>query len=78
MLYYWVMKVISLQNYKENKIEKVKDQTWLYTISYDELFSEFIATFNKFEVDPHCGEIHEWLDQVSDALNERFYNKKSH
>jgi hypothetical protein len=73
-----LMKVISLQNYKENKVEQTKDQTWLYSISYDQLFTEFIETFNKFEADPCSGEIHEWLDQVSDALNERFYNKKSH
>jgi len=73
-----VMKVINLQNFKENKIEQTKDLTWLYSISYDELFSEFIEAFNKFEADPYAGEVHEWLDQVSDALNERFYNKKSH
>lgn len=70
------MKVINLQTYKETKLEK--NQTWLYSISYDELFSEFITTFNRFEKDPQNGEIHEWLDQVSDALNKRFYNKKSH
>lgn len=77
-----MMKVISLETYKENRSEQKteirKNQTWLYSISYDELFNEFIDTFNKFEIDPTCGEIHEWLDQVSDALNERFYNKKSH
>ncbi|MES2769064.1 MAG: hypothetical protein V4596_07955 [Bdellovibrionota bacterium] len=69
------MNVISLQTYKQKKLKK--NQTWLYRISYDELFNEFIDTFNKFEIDPQCGDIHEWLDQVSDALNERFYNKKA-
>lgn len=71
------MKVISLQNYKENRAEEKKDQTWLYSISYDELFNEFIDTFNKFEVDPQNESIHVWLDEVSDALNQRFYNQKS-
>ncbi len=69
------MNVISLQTYKQKKLKK--NQTLLYSISYDELFNEFIDTFNKFEIDPQCGDIHEWLDQVSDALNERFYNKKA-
>lgn len=70
------MKVISLQAYKETTAPK-KNQTWLYSISYDQLFNEFIDTFNKFELDPQCMEIHEWLDEVSDALNERFYKKKT-
>lgn len=69
------MNIINLQAYKSKR--QKKDLTWLYTISYDELFNEFIDTFNKFEVDPQCMEIHKWLDQVSDVLNERFYNKKT-
>jgi hypothetical protein len=70
------MKVINLETYR-NESEPKKNQTWLYSISYDQLFNEFIDTFNKFELDPQCMEIHEWLDQVSDALNERFYKKKT-
>jgi hypothetical protein len=71
------MNTINLQTYREKKEKSVKNQTWLYSISYDELFSEFINTFNRFEVDPQCEEIHAWLDQISDALNERFYNRKT-
>lgn len=71
------MNTIDLQTYRAKKEKVVKNQTWLYSISYDELFSEFIETFNRFEIDPQCMEIHEWLDQISDALNERFYNRKT-
>ncbi len=69
------MNVIDLQTYRL-KAQK-KDQTWLYSLGYDQLFSEFIATFEKFENDPYCESTHEWLDQVSDALNERFYKNKN-
>ncbi len=69
------MNVIDLQTFKLKNLKK--DATWLYSISYDELFSEFIETFNKFEKDPQNGDIHNWIDQVTDALNDRFYNRKT-
>lgn len=69
------MKVIDLETYKAKRNKK--DLTWLYTASYDQLFSEFIDAFNRFELDPQNGEIHAWIDQITDAINERFYNSKS-
>ena len=69
------MNIVDFEKYKL-KSQK-KDQTWLYSLNYDQLFGEFIMTFEKFEKDPHCQATHEWLDQVSDALNERFYNSKT-
>jgi 3-dehydroquinate dehydratase len=67
------MKVINLAEFKNQK----KNQTWLYKISFHELFDEFIATYHNFESNPESYEISQWLDQVSDALNERFFVAKS-
>ncbi len=70
-----MMKVIDFETYKFKHSRK--DITWLYSASYDQLFNEFIEAFNRFELDPQNGEIHAWIDEVTDALNERFYNKKN-
>jgi len=64
------MKVIDLQSYKLKR----KNQTWLYKLSFHELFDEFIDTYHSFEENPESGEVSQWLDQVSDALNQRFFN----
>jgi len=66
------MKVINLIEFKAKK----KTKTWLYSLSFHDLFNEFFAAYHNLENHPENYEVSLWLDTVSEALDERFFNSE--